>query len=205
MGSFSYFLSKINSELMQFIVCITCALASLTYIRLGFYPLPFMINSALFSLPFLYCGKRLKHSKNINKTQFLICSLLFVTLNIIAEKSHRTTYMFLSLDISSLPIFVCTSVCGAIIIIFMSKQIHAFKPLEFLGQNSMYIYGLHFSILAVLQKIYLSNRIKMLPPHIYFGILVTIALITILICILLASFFKKICSSFKSTYLQCAK
>lgn len=185
-----HFLSKIDSELMQFIVCITCALSSLTYIRLGFYPLPFMINSALFSLPFLYCGQRLKQSYNMSKIHFVVCLLLFVIVNMIAEKSHYTAYLFFSLDISSLPIFVCTSVCGAILIIFISNQLHTCTTLEFLGHNSLYIYGLHFSILAVLQKIYLSNSLREIPCFIYFIILIFIAFLTISLCLMIRLFLK---------------
>ena len=61
-----YVISAFSSHYTHFILCVICAFLSLAYIRLGYKPLPFMMNSAFFALPFIWLGTFLSNKVHDN-------------------------------------------------------------------------------------------------------------------------------------------
>ena len=127
--------------------------------------LPFNLDNALLSLPFIFGGRQWRIAKKFKKKRFntiaifIIALVVFACINFVEISRGYSVDYFADIIIGNVLLFLFTAMTG-IIVIFLCSQFVANcknslvkKSLLKCGQNSLSIYGLHYIVLAVVYQI----------------------------------------------------
>ena len=191
-------LKVLKNELLRFI---TVSLLSITILFLKskfVFELPLCADTALFAVFWLYLGhfiSYLKHKKSFSITHkttvFIICSTILLLINIIVFITNHgaLVFSFRNLYFNNIFVYILTACFGTAAVILLGSILQNSKSLLLIGKESLYIYGLHFILIAVLAKL-----LFFIPSGILFEIIKTviIALLAIYTIMFGLHFFRKI-------------
>ena len=133
--------------------CIVISLAVLASISAKFIWFPFSIQSAMYASPFILLGYDFKQYNILDKLRwkhFFMCLLLFL-IGIFTEK---TEIYFVSASSPDLILSSIYGVCSSIVVIYLSMKIEHCRPLELIGQYSIYFLCIHLFELETMKKWY---------------------------------------------------
>lgn len=100
----------------------------------------------IFFIEFGRLFSQMKHKKKLIYGSCL-CYLLIICLLKVYSGSIPVVTARISLKTYEVPVFLILSTCGSLMVIGVSYLIKQNKVLEFLGRNTIIIYGLHISFL----------------------------------------------------------
>lgn len=150
----------------------------------------FYIRQSLAAVFFVAFGHFIKHRQGLFKyvrigaLVFPYLLLLMILLNIPIPQVTAE----MQVGLLSAPIFVLVSLCGTCACIETCKIISEFKPIEYIGRNTLVVYCLHFLVLVPLASV----LYKVIAPY---GLLMSIIYVVILyitvlvVCVLLIELF----------------
>lgn len=148
----------IKSDVVRGLICIPAAAVGLI---IGWWldpwnMLPFYIDTALFSLLFLYIGHMLKKHEKLFKAltagvpSLVVEAVVFIAANLysILVLKARSSFYF-NLDIGHPLIAYLTYISGSLLFIRLARipAITNRKTLQWFGENSLYVFGLHYFVL----------------------------------------------------------
>lgn len=120
------------------------SLALVAYITASQIWLPFSIQSAMFALPFMYAGYEVRHNPKIlagiNKFALFIISLIVCIFGFFYLEG--SFYMASAYTKDILFGFIC-AFAASYAVIYISKKIGNFAPLEWIGKNSLIFMCVH--------------------------------------------------------------
>lgn len=122
------------------------------------YHLPFHFESAVFAVLFIYCGiliKKVVLEKSI-KTKTTICIALgvaFVITNIVMLPWYSITDDFFSMTFRNPVLFLITAFSGSTSLLLICSLQDRKSFFTGIGRDTLYIYGFHYSVLAILRKV----------------------------------------------------
>ena len=123
---------------------VIASLALVAYITASQIWLPFSIQSAMFALPFIYAGYEVKHNPKIlagiNKFALFIISLIVCIFGFFYLEG--SFYMASAYTKDILLGFIC-AFAASYAVIYISKKIGNFAPLEWIGKNSLIFMCVH--------------------------------------------------------------
>ena len=151
----------------------------------------FCIRQSLAAVFFVACGHFIKDRQDLFK-YVRIGALVFpylLLLMILWGIPIPQVTAEMQVGLLSAPIFVLVSLCGTCACIEMCKRIGQFKPIEYLGRNTLVVYCLHSSVLLTITDV-LYNLIH--PEGLLQSIVFVIVLysIVIVVCVILIEIFK---------------
>lgn len=107
-------------------------------------------------LPFLGIGKFLK-GITLSKKSILVCwvgyFIALLTCKLYSINIPSVTQI-INLTVIEIPLFLFMATTGTIVIISFSKFINTNRIIEYYGINSIIVYGLHLSVLAILTELF---------------------------------------------------
>lgn len=153
-----YFLHKsIYSNVCRIIVVIALAMIGCTYNYYIKEGLPWSLDIAIICMLFTEVGYQCKFYGligNVNISKTIVALLLFVSAFYLNEILLGHDVNLFSSDYGCYPLFYIAAFSGTYLMYSLSCQLKRSAVLQYLGQNSLLIYALHFLLLLVVSKVY---------------------------------------------------
>lgn len=101
-------------------------------------------------------GYTLRRHSRFQVHSLRICKWLYPILIIFCILINKvpTFTASISISVKTIPLFLLLSYCGTIFLFYFCKKIRSCSLLTFWGQNSLVVYGLHFTPLLIFTDIY---------------------------------------------------
>lgn len=110
-----------------------------------------------FSCTFILIGKLIKKCISfIEKKKiiiFFISIVFFAVCVYVNSKLTKPSFDFSSMNMGVVPLYLLSSIFGTMALICISMNVQKLKFINLIGKNSIYYYGFHYEILALLKQI----------------------------------------------------
>ena len=147
-----YVYKYVKNKKMCKILCIVPGLIVLFFrIRVN---MPFSLCTIMVSTMYIYIGYEMKaYTKCKIKNRGIIYGILYLVIMICEIKRFGYDFkqVFYNLDITYPILFFITSILGSLTVMEVCKKITTNKLLSKIGENTLYIYGLHFIAQNIIQ------------------------------------------------------
>ena len=159
---FFYIITKfIKNNILRGAIVALLTCIGLLYYKTGGLPLPWNIDVCFTALPFFFVGYAFKQSNRIGEKQYkkfltILLFLLFGAVNVIfGYLNTKTTGKGLEMFDSEYanPLFTYLSAFSGIFAVIIFSKFFSFKPIKFIGENSLLYYAWHQTIMIPITKI----------------------------------------------------
>ena len=145
------------------------------------YTMPFMLDAAILSTGFLYIGvslrkkhKCLKHKK----AAFVLVLSIFIICNIFSYfVLHQPKVSFFEMKTGNPILLLIASTTGSLTVFSISKALKKEKIIVKIGTKSLWIYGFHYFIMAIIKRLLLFVKADTFPLGFIFAELAITVLI----------------------------
>ena len=115
---------------------------------------PFVLELALLLLNFMVAGIMISHDENIKRGKgscimLVIAGTVFLFGNAIEYLSGAGSVSIGALKIGNFLLFWINAYSGIVFAVMLSQKIRSIKIINFIGRNSLLIYGIHYLFLEV--------------------------------------------------------
>jgi fucose 4-O-acetylase-like acetyltransferase len=124
------------------------------------FRLPWSLDTAMLAILFYGAGHEIKQaeilkkiSQHLSKYRLIIYSLIFLGFNLLLSRLNGRVDMFTNYY-GNYFLFYLAAFAGIILIVFVAMLLDKNRLLEFLGQNSLYIFAFHPVALGILKFIF---------------------------------------------------
>lgn len=150
------------------------------------YTIPFMLDAAILSTGFLYIGVSLRKNRGLKyqNAAFMPLLSIFIICNIYSYfVLHQPKVSFFEMTIGNPILLLITAITGSLTVFLISKALKKEKIIAKIGTKSLWIYGFHYFIMAIVKRLLLFVKADTVPLVFIFAELA----ITVLICMGLAT------------------
>lgn len=189
-----YYLLKINRDI-RFVLSVTFLMMLLGIFLNSYRPQCnyFAIYHSLISAFFISFGLFMKENKMFYKYALKVSVYIFIITLLYQWQSWQRpnfTYM-INIQIHEIPLFLLTSLSGTCFVLKISKMVDCSKKLEFVGRNSLIIYGLHFIFLLRMMPFLFNHIHPDTSIYLFLVFVVILYVLEYLYCIFLAYIFSE--------------
>lgn len=179
-----YFIHKIiHSNVCRLIIVLAISIMGCLYNQIYKVGLPWSIDIALICILFTEIGYMCKLNMDLGHNSWLkgvLSLVIFIIAFYLNEVALDNNVNLFSSDYGCYPLFYLAAFSGTFIVYSLANIIKQNQLLQYLGQNSLLIYSLHFLLLLVISVVYTHIPIK----GVFSSVAQTITIILLLIPII---------------------
>lgn len=153
-----YFIHKIiHSNAWRLIIVLAVSIMGCLYNQIYKVGLPWSIDIALICILFTEIGYMCKQNMNLSHNSWLkgvLSLVIFIVAFYLNEVALDNNVNLFSSDYGCYPLFYLAAFSGTFIVYSLASIIKYNQILQYLGQNSLLIYSLHFLLLLVVSITY---------------------------------------------------
>lgn len=169
-------------------------------VGLGYYKvaLPLGVGEACLAAPFIYLGLEFQRRPDLLsrlRKVNIVCFFLFIISNLMGIRHGYGTMNMCCSDINNIVSFWINSLTGSILCMSIAQNVQVYRGLEWIGKNSLWIFGIHYMVLEVCYCINKEITCKIIDNKTIWALLYTLT--NLVICVLIISLYKNLSKKFR--------